>query len=290
MKIAASIVLFYPEKEALLKNILSYSNEVEKIYAIDNTPTPSAEIVLALQSSEKIEYIANNDNLGIAKALNQACNKAIEDGFDWIVTFDQDSSCLPNTIQTLVNIAKENNKVGSVSPVYIPSLAFLEESKNWFGQKQTTEAECAITSCCLTNLEAYKRAGGFEDDFFIDLVDIDFSFKLRELGYKVLITPNAMMVHSLGDSKFFKLWAEKKIWYSNHSPIRRYYITRNRLYFIERYKNKHPNFCKKEIKNMAKETVKILLFENQKWQKIKAMYFAFKDYSNKVKGKTNHRF
>ncbi len=42
--------------------------------------------------ASKLVYIDNNDNLGIATALNQACDKAIELKFKWILTTYEDSS------------------------------------------------------------------------------------------------------------------------------------------------------------------------------------------------------
>ena len=37
-------------------------------------------------------YIPNRSNMGIAKATNIGCQKALSDGFKWIMTMDQDSS------------------------------------------------------------------------------------------------------------------------------------------------------------------------------------------------------
>ena len=290
MKLASSIILYHPDLNEVTKNINSYINSVDKLYIIDNTPNPNIEIENLLKISDKIEYHPNYDNFGIAKALNIACNKAIKDGFDWIITFDQDSWCFPNMIEVLKQIASNHTNVGSVSPVYIPSIEFLEESKKWNKIIQTREVSCVITSGCLTNLEAYKIANGFDEIYFIDLVDIDFSFKLRENGYNILVTNEVMMIHSLGESNFFSLWKDKKIWYSNHSPIRRYYITRNRLYFIKKYNHKYPDFCKTELKKMSKEAAKILLFESQKIPKIKAIFYGFFDFYRGISGKTDREF
>ncbi|MFA9290039.1 MAG: glycosyltransferase family 2 protein [Solirubrobacteraceae bacterium] len=291
MNLAACVIFYHPVQNEVIKNINSYINEVEKIYIIDNTPEPDVALVKTFNSYQKTEYIANNNNLGIAKALNQACEKAILDGFEWIITFDQDSCCLEDTISTLVELAKENQSIGSISPVYIKNKENrLDQIADWQFLKNQIEVQSAITSCSLTNLRAFKKVGGFEDSFFIDLVDTDFSFKLRENNFKVLITNKTAFIHSLGESSYFTLWNNKKIWYTNHSPIRRYYITRNRFYFIKKYKENHLTFCRNELKNILKEAIKIVLFEDQKFAKAKAIFYGFSDFYKGVSGKSSREF
>jgi rhamnosyltransferase len=286
MKLASCIVLYYPELVEVKKNINSYIHSVDKLYVIDNTPNPFPESKDLQNLSNKIEYLPNFDNLGIAKALNLACNKAIQEGFDWIITFDQDSWCFPNMVEKLKEIAVSNEGVGSVSPSCVLGEEFLDLSQT----EEIKEVDCAITSGCLTNLEAYKKVNGFDESFFIDLVDIDFSFKLRETGYKILESNDAIMFHSLGDSKPFSITKNLKIWYSNHSPIRRYYITRNRLIFRKKYKQKHSDFCHRELKRMLKEIVKIFLFEEKKTAKAKAIFYGIFDFYKGSFGKIEREF
>ena len=89
MKIPATVIWYNPDDENI-KNIRTYIDYVEKLYIIDNSKENNKKLADSLNNL-KTEYIYNDKNLGIAKALNLACEKAANDNFEWILTMDQDS-------------------------------------------------------------------------------------------------------------------------------------------------------------------------------------------------------
>jgi rhamnosyltransferase len=281
------VVLYYPNLDDIIHNIKTYEPNVSKIYVIDNTPVPDPNIESLLYSISKVIYLPNHDNLGIAKALNIACAKAISDGFKWIITFDQDSYCLPETIGVLQSIANVN--VGLVSPIYLKTND-QKELKNWNLKHDITEVENTITSCSLTNLEAFIKVGGFDETLFIDLVDTDFSFKLRNMNYKLLLTNKTYFIHSIGNGKFTNFLFFKNIKLVNQNPTRNYYITRNRLYFFKKYNHQYHEFCVREKKLMIKEIIKAILFEDKKMAKAKAIFWGVFDFYKGNFGKTERTF
>jgi rhamnosyltransferase len=58
---------------------------------------------------------------------------------------------------------------------------------------------------------------------------------------------------------------------TNHSAVRRFYITRNRLWVYRKYLFTFPGWVLNDIRSFAKETVKVLLFEEQKMPKVRAI-------------------
>src|SRR4051812_19218454 len=90
MKIAACVILYNPE-ESVIQNIQSYVNHVRKLYLIDNSGSIHVDVHKEFNSVPLINIIHSGINEGIAKRLNQACDLAIKDGFDYLVTMDQDS-------------------------------------------------------------------------------------------------------------------------------------------------------------------------------------------------------
>ena len=88
--ISGVIVLYYPELN-VVDNINSYIDYVDILFVIDNSETANTDFVNLLLSNPKICYISNNQNLGIAKALNQGAELAIQKNFSWLLTMDQDS-------------------------------------------------------------------------------------------------------------------------------------------------------------------------------------------------------
>ena len=88
MKVAGIVTLYNPDNE-VKKNIESYLSDLDKLYIIDNTPNKDNKQVIP--SSNKIVYLPQDDNVGVATALNIGAKKAINDKYNWLLTMDQDS-------------------------------------------------------------------------------------------------------------------------------------------------------------------------------------------------------
>lgn len=76
---------------------------------------------------------------------------------------------------------------------------------------------------------------------FIDEVDTEFCYRSQKAGYKIIEFPNVIMKHSLGD-RTYHYFLGRKYNTLNHNAIRKYYITRNKIYMIKKYP-----FLKKHI-------------------------------------------
>jgi GT2 family glycosyltransferase len=54
----------------------------------------------------------------------------------------------------------------------------------------------AVTGACLmTRRDVFEQAGGFDESFPLNYNDIDYCMKVRQLGYRVVFTPHAKLVH-----------------------------------------------------------------------------------------------
>ena len=73
--IAAGIVAFNPDIDRLESNILNIRNQVEKLYVIDNA-SDNLKDIEKLCDKYDAHLVANIENYGIAKALNQMCQFA----------------------------------------------------------------------------------------------------------------------------------------------------------------------------------------------------------------------
>ena len=229
------------------------------------------------KEKNKIVYINNHGNLGIATALNNGCKAAIKDGFEWSLTMDQDSKVTQFNERILKQLSSIKN-AGLYYPTYI-----INGEKYEYKILENNEPVIVMSSGNIINLAAYKEIGGFEDKLFIDYVDFDYCIKLKQHGYNIEEAEGFTLQHELGKSftkknRFFKLMI------TNHPVIRRYYITRNKLYMLEKYKKFAP-FYDNEKNTIVKEIVKIIFFEDQKIDKLKIMYTAYKDFRRNIFGK-----
>ena len=276
MKFAGVVVLYNPS-DNVKENIESYLPNLNKLYVVDNSI--NKDNTNKLPKSKKIEYINNHKNLGIAKALNIACQKALDEGFDWILTMDQDSKFKGENLDKLMEYVKniKEEQIGIVTPYH------LIETQVPRSKLQVEHPIEVMTSGNLLNLKAYNKVGGFKDWLFIDCVDIELCMNLRVHNYDIIRLNYLELEQHLVDSKFHLiLW--KKVVSSNHNYIRRYYIARNCYYIHKMYHEYFPEYCN-FIKNGIKYQVRnILVLEKDKFRKIRSIIRGIKDFKNGVKG------
>ncbi|MCI5606730.1 MAG: glycosyltransferase [Treponema sp.] len=277
MNMLVSIILFYPTEENLLK-IIKLS-EIVKILIVDNSDND----IFYINNNSNIDYVKLYKNHGIAHALNIACKKAIEQGYDWCVTLDQDSEISETYLNALhsFNQNEINVKIGVLAPQYISNEKLIINTSEKFSIKNEV-----ITSGSCINLNAYKEIGGFRNDFFIDAVDFAYCWDLRKKGYKIIQMNYVFINHHLGEYNYeYKIKNKHIASITNHSALRKYYIVRNNLTLRREYKQIFPKECKLIKKKLFHLLLKVVIFENNKLKKIKAMFLGFKDYKHNRMGK-----
>lgn len=80
--VCVGFVLYNPDLNAISASLVTVADKVARVYIVDNSSQPSLSDGV-LSAYDNITYIANNANLGIAKALNQISRAAFDDGFDF---------------------------------------------------------------------------------------------------------------------------------------------------------------------------------------------------------------
>lgn len=282
MKLAAVVVLYNPNDQ-VIENIKSYIDYVDTVYAVDNSSSDNESRF----NDPKIVYIANGENKGIAYALNAGAKQAVKDGFEWLLTMDQDSSFNGDGINKMKDFildCRDNprskysyKKLGLITP-------FHRTKYNADVEPETVDSPAVVmTSGNIISLKAYEEIGGFKDWMFIDAVDFDYCLNLRDYGYDIWRLGFVELTHNLGDMVTKKI-GSKQYMSSNHSPIRRYYLVRNRHYFLDMYRERYPDYCNAEKRCTMREVKEIILCEKQKFKKLFAMLQGYIDYKRGVKG------
>ena len=276
IKLAGMVTLYNPTDEDI-KNIDSYINDVDVLYVIDNTEGKDNKD--RLPKNKKIKYFFKNENVGVATALNEAARMAIKDGYKYLLTNDQDTFFKKDVVKKMKEvIEKEDMKdVGIVVPWHNTKL-LMKKVTNGYDYPETT-----MTSGNILILDVWKEVGGFIDWFFIDGIDIEYSLKIREHGYKILRINSLEIDHNLGNIEYKKFLGTKHT-ISNHNYLRRYYIMRNNHYIFDMHKDFAPHICWNLI-SQKPFFIEVILFEKDKIRKIIAMLRGLRDYKKGVKGK-----
>jgi rhamnosyltransferase len=279
-KIAGVVVLYHPDKY-FNENINSYIDDIDVLFAIDNTEMPLPQVKEQL-SNDKIIYITNNDNLGVAKALNDAAMLAIKHGYDFLLTMDQDSKATPGMIAHMLQSLTNNSlqAIGILSPHHL--MNHLKESTA--APNMCKDVLTTMTSGNLLNLAAFKQTGPFTEKLFIDAVDFDYCLRLNIKGFRAVEVIDAKLIHRLGKVTKHSLFG-RELYTSHHPAVRRYYMTRNYLYIIHTYKTQYPAFCKILLTTLLLTPVLIVLFEKNKVYKLKMIIRGYLDYRKGKYGK-----
>lgn len=262
MKIAAGIVTYQPNLEKLKRNIAAISGQVDAVYIFDNHSAMIDEICAI--TGERCMVIRSNKNVGIARALNVLAQSAEKDGVDWLLTLDQDSEVFPKLIALYRNYLDK-----------AASLTCYRKDRNIDATQEeddgSHEVPYCITSGNLVNLSVWREIGGFNERLFIDMVDIDFCFRMTAKGYKILCIHRFGFLHEIGDGSFIKILGKKRFT-GNYSAFRKYYIFRNMAYVIRKYKL-HKHYY--SYKRLGMLFFSILVSEKNKWNKSKSAVRGF---------------
>lgn len=237
MKITATIVVYQPRMDWLLKSIHSFidkENFSKKLYLIDNSPTANKE--LAALANDQIEYLFNDRNLGFGRAQNLGLKKAIAEGSDFHLILNPDVFFDSDILIELTNVLTNDETIGLISPKIIyengeiqrlckllpnpkhlifrrflknsPGLEKLNQELELqlFGYDQTAEIPW-LSGCFLLARTSYlEKIGGFDERFFMYMEDIDLS--RRSLRYfKNIFYPHVTIRHfyEKGSYKSLKL-------------------------------------------------------------------------------------
>jgi rhamnosyltransferase len=264
-KLVGVVVLYHPES-TVITNIETYLPHVHTLFLIDNSQPSAKELFepLLREFSNKLKYVHNSKNEGIAKPLNQAAEFGIQNNFDWLLTMDQDSFFHPGHFDRILKFTDENetSKIAIVTP-------FHHTLKDAFpvSAPRFSEMKIAMTSGNLLQLNAFQKCGPFNEQLFIDSVDHEYCLRLRKNGYKIIRVNDVVLDHKLGDmvSKKF-LFFNFRI--TNHSAVRMYFITRNRLYVMFKYCLFDFFYFLSQAKDYVKDFLKICLIEDDKVRKL----------------------
>lgn len=273
------VIVTYNPDCSITDNVLALLPQVAMVFVVDNGSSESSLAYLSeLHTFDNVTLIRNGANLGIAAAFNIGVRKAGEAGCRWVATFDQDSRVPAGFIALLLATLEQcpfKDQVALIAPLLQDPVTGLSGSHGSKGERVPfEEVPVTISSGCLLRYEAFERAGLFDEALFIDYVDHEYCLRLRSAGFRLIESKSAVLEHRIGaTTRHAILGMPVKV--TNHLPLRRYYMTRNRLLLYWRYGRHFPVWAVNDCFCMLKELVGIVLFEEQKMEKLAMMLLGF---------------
>lgn len=284
MRNIAAVIITYNTGNEFSKNVLSLKKHVGEVIVVDNGS--NKETLSMLRGlKEEITLIELNENKGIAYALNRGIEYAVNNDFQWVLTLDHDSTVSDSMISNMLSVynsidESEKEKIVMLTPKHVEEKQMDVVSKSQENKWEYVLTE--ITSGALTKADFYKNQL-YDEKLFIDLVDHDYCLRINSMGYKIIRVNSAILIHNLGESIQKKILGIT-ITPTNHSALRRYYMSRNRKYIWNKYRGTFKEWVIKDKIRSLNEIVKIIAFEDEKLNKLKMIKLGLNDYKDKKWG------
>ena len=172
--------------------------------------------------------VIEQENLGFGAGNNTGMRAA---SGDYFVLLNADAWVLDDAVEKLVAFAEQHPEAAVVGPklrnpdgtlqrsvrgfpspwriateyLFLRKLAPRSRLLNsfygaGFDHESVRAAEFLGGACLLVRRDAYEAVGGFDEDFFLMSEEVDWCYRFREAGWKVLFYPGAEVVHVVTSS------------------------------------------------------------------------------------------
>lgn len=222
---------------------LTYTNHI--VVLVDNGSSDnSITIFKTYDAMLRFQLIETGRNLGYAGGNNVGIRAAIDQGADFVLVLNNDTTVAPDLIERLLDAANENPDAGVFSARVLyyndPQRVWFDRahwnprtlSLEWPGQGSmesdlpttATESDYGSGAALFFRTEVVNEIGLLDEDFFLVWEEVDWCFRARKAGWKVISVPRAKVWHKIGVS-----------FGSESSPLRTYFSTRNKLLWFSRH-------------------------------------------------------
>ncbi len=220
--------------------------------SLDKVQQPSFEVIVVDNASGNDDYkkidtsyafvklVVSDKNLGFAGGNNFGYQYAKG---DYILLLNNDTEVEPDFLIPMIELLKSDPKIGAVSPkiryFYQPdtiqyagfspmntltlrmhSWGFKEKDKGQHDQLRQTDFAhgCAM----MVPRRVIEHVGIMWEDYFLYYEEHDWSKRIRAAGYRIMYQPKSLVLH------------KESISIQKESPLKTYYLNRNRIIFMRR--------------------------------------------------------
>ena len=243
----AIIIVNWKQYELTIKCLSSvYKSKFKdfEIILVDNESN-TEKLKNLLKNFKKIKVFQNDTNLGFGAANNIAINYAIQNNFEYLMLLNNDTEVDENFIHPLINKINNDNLIGAVQPLI---MNYNNKSSVWsaggyvsnfFGYTSTNKNSNGnlkldwITGCCmLLKTDLIKKVGLIDENFFAYYEDVDWSLRIKDLGYSLNLV-NTSLVYHYGSKS-----SENSSFEGSLSPKVHYLNFKNHLYLLRKHNDK----------------------------------------------------
>jgi GT2 family glycosyltransferase len=198
------------------------------VWVVDNDSVDGS-VEMVKKDFPQIHVIENHENVGFAKANNQAIARSTGDG---LLLLNPDTIVEPDTFVKCVDFMREHADCGGLTVKMVDGDGnYLRESKRGFpspeasfykisgliklfphsrriaayymghlSEDEVGEIDIMPGAFLMFRREVYDQIGGLDESYFMYGEDIDFSWRIRLAGWKNYYYPKTHIIHYKGES------------------------------------------------------------------------------------------
>jgi GT2 family glycosyltransferase len=228
------------------------ADEAEILIYDNNSSDKTVDTVKAFIrtfNTKNIRITKSSENLGFAKGINTAASIARGEYMlflnpdseltndkitDMIRQFDTDSkiAVIGGKITDFDN--KEENSAGkfySLVNLFIMVLGLEEQLGIRFSPKKITDVDFVSGGFMMVRKDYFEKLNGFDEQLFMYVEDMEFCFRIKKAGLRILFYPNAIIRH-IGQASSSRSFAIVQIYqgllyfYKKHTNQFEYFIAK----------------------------------------------------------------
>lgn len=230
VQIGGIVVLYEPQSRDF-DYLKTYVNKVGLLLILDNSKMDNNDLVQQYLGNidGQFEYVHFGENIGLCAALNRGIKLLESKGYTWAIVMDSDSSWKSDVYSVYMTEIQKDESVAVYAPVQI------HDRSNEIEYEGIKEVDWAMTSGCCFNIVLFSTLGGFNERLFVDGLDIDYCFRVRENGLRIVQCGKALINHNPAETHCFELFGAKILKYGKASPWRYYMQIRSLTWLILRF-------------------------------------------------------
>jgi len=246
--ILSVVIVNYNTKKLLkdcLKSVFQKMKDINfEILVVDNASSDNSLDMVSKEFPE-VKIITNRENVGFAKANNQAIRKAVG---KYILLLNPDTIILDNALKEILKFMEEHPEVGVCGPLILNSDSTMQrqckrgfptfwnsftyysglwklfpKSKWWkrnFGgyflldklDNEICEVDQLSGAAMIFRKIILEKIGLMNEDYIMYWDDTDWCFRIKKAGWKIYYIPLAKIIH-YGGAGGVQLNAFKNLWY-----------------------------------------------------------------------------
>jgi N-acetylglucosaminyl-diphospho-decaprenol L-rhamnosyltransferase len=223
----SAIVAGHNAREYLERCLTTLGATEHELIVVDNASSDGSA-ALVRDRFPRVSLVELAENRGYGAALNAGMRVA---SGQYLLVMNGDAWPQPGAIESLLQFAQAEPGAGVIGPRLLNPDGTLQPSVRgfptlwrlateyfflrWFGprtrllnafygssfdHRSTREAEFLVGAVLLVRRDVVDQLGGFDMDFFMFNEEVDFCYRARQAGWRVMFFPGAEFVHVGGAS------------------------------------------------------------------------------------------